>query len=1085
VWRAHKHRSAELEGQLAQATAALGKNQSEAAAHQHEELGAVVLLKLLDLLTVRQDGGVEADPPVVGVAAHDLPNLVGGGREKHVWSDLRERWFRHQDPTRARCLFAVHRPLRGESIAPGGCRIPRNARATLFWWSKRACGARMAATPQTEHVLELVQDLYGIGGTIAPLAGEHDLNYRITTGEGDYVLKIAPAGAQAAALELSIAALAHLERAATALPVPKVRPARNGKLLEEAVTPWGERRLVRLLSWLPGRVWAESGLRDGAARAELGRVIARVDRALADFHHERASTAHPWSPFALGELGGEIGRVVDAELRAAVAAVHERFRTAVAVRLSALPFQVIHNDANDYNVVVDDDGRLGLVDFGDVVLAPRVCGLAVGLAYALIGQAAPIAAARALVAGYHEEAPLEPAELELLWDLTQARLAQSVLMAVRQSASRPDNEYLLVSQGDVGPLLLRLRQESAELAHCWLREACGLAANPATHAIHAWLATPAGDPRAIVDGAATVHRYRDISCGVAGSAWVDGTVHLGVDLATRVGTPVRTPLAGIVSAVGSTPAGAGAVLVEHSTTAGQRFYTLIAGITPSVVVSLGVAAGAIIGEADGSVIHVQHLTYRPTPPLAVPSGALLEELAFWESLSPDPAHAAALTNGAATPSRPAGELARRRRVTLSRALSLSYREPLKIVRGEGAYLIDVDGRRFLDMVNNVCHVGHAHPRVVAAAAEQMAALNTNTRYLHDAIVAYARELAATLPDPLSTCFFVNSGSEANDLALRLARAATGRRAMLVLDHAYHGNLTSLIDLSPYKFNGPGGRGCPADVRVCEIADPYRGRLRSGEPEIGARYAADVLRQIDSLRAAGLAPAALLAESIPGCAGQVVLPDGYLRAAYEHVRAAGGVCIADEVQTGFGRVGEHTWAFELGGVVPDIVTMGKPIGNGHPLGAVVTTPAIAHAFVSGMEYFNTFGGNPVSCTVGLAVLQVMREERLQARAARVGGQLLAGLRELQVRHELIGDVRGHGLFIGVELVCDRATRAPAGAGASLVADAAKQRGVLLSTDGPYHNVIKLKPPLAISSADAELCLNVLDQALTEVEATTRA
>jgi 4-aminobutyrate aminotransferase-like enzyme len=366
--------------------------------------------------------------------------------------------------------------------------------------------------------------------------------------------------------------------------------------------------------------------------------------------------------------------------------------------------------------------------------------------------------------------------------------------------------------------------------------------------------------------------------------------------------------------------------------------------------------------------------------------------------------------------------------------------------------------------------------VVEAVERQQRVLNTNTRYLHPLIAEYARRLAALLPDPLSVVYLTNSGSEANDLALRLARAHTGASDTLVLDHAYHGNLSSLIAISPYKFNRAGGQGRPDGTWVCELPDPYTGRLRLEEAYLSRRYAEDVRRQLLAVEAAGRRPAAFMVETLPGCGGQIVLPEGYLEAAFAHAREAGAVCIADEVQTGFGRVGTHAFAFETHGVVPDIVTFGKPIGNGHPLGAVVTTPALARSFETGMEYFNTFGGNPVSCAAGMAVLDVLREEGLQARARVLGGRMLEGLRELAERHELVGDVRGAGLFLGVELVGDRETREPATAAASAAIEAAKAHGVLLSTDGPAANVIKIKPPLVLSEADVDRTVEVLDTAL---------
>ena len=343
-----------------------------------------------------------------------------------------------------------------------------------------------------------------------------------------------------------------------------------------------------------------------------------------------------------------------------------------------------------------------------------------------------------------------------------------------------------------------------------------------------------------------------------------------------------------------------------------------------------------------------------------------------------------------------------RKRLLGRNLSIAYDKPLQIVRGSMQYLFDAEGRRYLDAYNNVAHVGHCHPKVVAAGKQQMELLNTNTRYLSDLILEYAEKLAATLPEPLNVCYFVNSGSEANELAIRLARAHTRARDMIVLDHAYHGNTTTLIDLSPYKHNGPGGEGAPSWVH--SVALP--------KSELDATAVASLVTKI------GPHLCGFIAESLPSVAGQIVLPHGYLGRVYEAIRGAGGVCIADEVQTGYGRIGTHFYGFEKYGVVPDIVVLGKPIGNGHPIGAVITTRAIAGSFANGMEFFSTFGGNNVSCAIGIAVLEVVLEENLQQHALRVGERLLAGLRELQQRHSLIKDVRGSGLFLGVELMHDR-------------------------------------------------------------------
>lgn len=410
-----------------------------------------------------------------------------------------------------------------------------------------------------------------------------------------------------------------------------------------------------------------------------------------------------------------------------------------------------------------------------------------------------------------------------------------------------------------------------------------------------------------------------------------------------------------------------------------------------------------------------------------------------------------------------------------RALSLSYREPLTIVRGEGQYVFDADNSRYLDCVNNVCHVGHCNPQVVQAAADQMAQLNTNTRFLHPTLAQYIEALTAKFPAPLSVCYLVNSGSEAVELALRMARNYTDAEDVIAVESAYHGNTAAAIAVSEYKFGGPGGKGCPPTTHVVPLPCAYRGRYKGSGADVGEKYAAHVSQQVSDLSSQGKRTAAFIAESMISVGGQIILPDGYLAASYEAVRQAGGVCIADEVQVGFGRPGKTFWGFELQGVTPDIVTLGKPIGNGHPLGAVIATREVSEVFANGMEYFNTFGGNPVSCAVGLAVLDVVEKSGLQQHASDVGRHLLNGLESLRW-HDLVGDVRGQGLFAGIELVLDRKTLTPAKQEAYDLVEKLKDRGILLSVDGPLHNVIKIKPPMVLTSNDVDMLIDNLDEEL---------
>jgi 4-aminobutyrate aminotransferase-like enzyme len=424
----------------------------------------------------------------------------------------------------------------------------------------------------------------------------------------------------------------------------------------------------------------------------------------------------------------------------------------------------------------------------------------------------------------------------------------------------------------------------------------------------------------------------------------------------------------------------------------------------------------------------------------------------------------------------ATRLAAARRDLIGRNVRTSYRNPLHIVRASMQYLFDDAGRRYIDGYNNVPHVGHCHPVVVESAARQLSVLNTNTRYLHESLERFAASLTATLPAPLRVCYFVNSGSEANELALRLARAHTRARDLVVLEAAYHGNTTTLIDISPYKADGPGGMGHAPWVHVAPMADVYRGKHKAGSADAGAKYAASVADAIGRLHAAGGRLCGFIAESCPSVGGQIIFPAGYLAEVYRLVRAAGGVCIADEVQTAYGRLGRCFYAFEEQQVIPDIVVLGKPIGNGFPLGAVVTTREIAASFDNGMEFFSTFGGNTVSCAVGAAVLRIVSDDRLQQHAADVGAGLLAKLKLLPRRHELVGDVRGSGLFIGIELVTDRDTLTPGTQAADDVVNHMREAGVLIGTDGPHHNVLKIRPPMPFADADADELVDCLDRAL---------
>jgi 4-aminobutyrate aminotransferase-like enzyme len=417
-------------------------------------------------------------------------------------------------------------------------------------------------------------------------------------------------------------------------------------------------------------------------------------------------------------------------------------------------------------------------------------------------------------------------------------------------------------------------------------------------------------------------------------------------------------------------------------------------------------------------------------------------------------------------------LIERRQKLLGPAYRLFYAKPVHVVRGEGVWLYDPDGNAYLDVYNNVASVGHCHPHVVAALSRQAATLNTHTRYINDVILDYAEKLLGYFPPELSHVMFTCTGSEANDLAYRVARSYTGGTGFIVTQLAYHGVTVAISEMSPSLGNGI---KLGPNVRTVPAPDLYH----ANGQDVGEAFASAVRAAIAEMREAGIKPAALLVDTIFSSDGVFSDPPGFLAPAVAAIREAGGLFIADEVQPGFGRTGEGMWGFQRHGILPDLVTMGKPMGNGHPIAGMVAKPEILEAFGERTRYFNTFGGNPVSCAVGQAVLEVIEGENIIQNARETGAYLRAGLQDLAKRYEAIGDVRGVGLFVGVELVKDRATRAPDGEITAKLVNGLRERRVLISAAGPHANVLKIRPPLVFQREHADRFLEAMDATLAEI------
>ncbi|MFN0097726.1 MAG: aminotransferase class III-fold pyridoxal phosphate-dependent enzyme [Gemmatimonadaceae bacterium] len=985
----------------------------------------------------------------------------------------------------------------------------------------------------------LAERLYGVRATAHDLPSERDQNVLLRTAAGDrYVLKLANVAERPEVLEAECAVMRHLEPIGL---VPRLL-----RTVEGAEIGRHGPHLVRLITALPGITLGTAALHTDALRHDLGRALGRVDHALASFDHPAFHRDFHWDlANAQRVIGSYRPLVADRGISTVIKTLATYHETHVVPRLAELRRGVIHSDANDYNVLVDDARQtvIGVFDFGDMVYSQVVNDVAIAMAYVALASDDPLAASAAVVAGYHATLPLTEPELEVLFSLMCMRLCMSACLAAKQIAERPGDDYLAISQKPLVRKLPLLAAIHPRFAHYTFRAACGLPPVPHAPRVTAWIAqhsasfapligrdlrsTPvapidlsamsalvSSEPRENAPAELDRRIQRLLSehgatVGVGGYdearliyAWPDEpdateprTIHVGIDLSLAAGSPLHAPLDatvhGFEDASGHHDYGP-VIVLRHRTddAVPVEFYSLYGHLTRDSLDGLrvgdAIAKGAVFARVGSAPtngdwwthVHVQLVTDLLDVPCNVDGVVRASQREVWKSLCPDPNLILGIPVGSLPHHVRKQVIASSRRAHIGGNLSVSYgASPLNIVRGYKQYLYDDAAHRFIDGYNNVAHVGHGHPRVVRAVSEQLAVLNTNTRYLQEQLTQYAEQLTALLPPSLSVCYFTASGSEANELALRLARARTGARDLVVMESAYHGHTTTLIDISPYKHAGPGGSGAPDWVHTSPVPDMFRMRGEHADP--GAWFAAQVGTVIDGIIARGRRLSGYIAETCPSVGGQIMLPAGFLRDVYARVRAAGGLCIADEVQTGFGRLGTHFWAFEAHDVTPDIVVLGKPIANGYPMGAVVTTRAIAESFDNGMEYFSTFGGSTAACVAGSATLQVVLEEGLQRNALLVGERLLAGLRSLKLEFEIVGDVRGSGLFLGVEFVRDRGTLEPAPDEASFVVDRMRQNGVLVGTDGPFHNVIKIRGPMPLSLADADRVVETFALALHEL------
>lgn len=994
-------------------------------------------------------------------------------------------------------------------------------------------------TGQAENILF---ELYNIKGKAFELPGELDFNFRIKVDNSEgYVLKISRPDEDESYLDFQQKILQHIEASTKEINAPKVISDNNGNAVSEFTDKTKNNRKVRLLTWVSGRVLSSVNPQLDNLRYSLGEQAGLLTKALQDFDHSEAHREFEWD-VSQSLWTKEHINLFSGEKREIITYFQDLFE-ANKPDFDTLRKSVVHNDANDNNVIVTEDlinpTVKSAIDYGDAIYTQTINDLAIACAYAIMHHNDPLEASLSIVKGYHKAFPLQEVELVHLYTSIAMRLVISVTKSAINKIKEPDNEYLLISEKPAWQVLEKWSEINPDFAYYSFREACGFSAHPNEQNFKDWIREkqfsleelfPTIQKKEIhlldlsvssewighrsdyndldlfqfkIDKLQKEHPSKIIAGGyleprpiytstaydkIGNYGRESRTVHLGVDFWLPANTPVHALFDGeVVTAVndkGDKEYG-GLVILKHNIN-NFEFYTLYGHNTVDSVLTHQpgdrIKKGDKISELGNYPENgnwAPHLHFQVMLSLLdytddFPGVTYPNQVNIWKSLCLDPNLLFKLEDLTSPLFTPNEELISYRKQHLGKSLSLQYKVPIKMVRGDGVWLIDQQGRKYLDTVNNVAHVGHEHPAVVKAGQQQMALLNTNSRYLHGNINELAKELIETLPPELNVLHFVNSGSEANELAIRMMKAATGQRDIIASEIGYHGNANMCIDISSYKFDGKGGSGAPEHTQIFPLPDTFRGKYRG--KNTAEKYAKEVQKCIETIQQKGRNVGGFIIEPIISCGGQVELPEYFLAEAYQLVRNAGGVCISDEVQVGCGRLGKTFWGFQLHDVIPDIVTIGKPLGNGHPLAAVACTQEVANAFANGMEYFNTFGGNPVSCAIGAEVIRTVKREKLQENAFDVGEFLKNKLKELALQFPIIGDVRGQGLFLGIELV--NADKNPLEAQTTYLANRMKEHGILMSTDGPDHNVLKIKPPIVFSKENADDVLLYLEKVLAE-------
>jgi 4-aminobutyrate aminotransferase-like enzyme/Ser/Thr protein kinase RdoA (MazF antagonist)/murein DD-endopeptidase MepM/ murein hydrolase activator NlpD len=983
---------------------------------------------------------------------------------------------------------------------------------------------------------------WGFEAKLSTLPGELDHNFLAQQVCGSKcILKIMRPECPDWLIKAQINVIEHLNNKDVELKVPKIWKSSVGTSFIRDVDWSGNERLIWVQSYIPGKCYAEIKQKSTDISFDIGFTLGNIAQALSDYKDENLVRDFKWNLPGSLWIKKHISVIGDTNRLKVVSKIIADFEE-ILPKFSNLRQQTIHNDPNDYNILISGKkyqslNVSGMIDFGDICVAPRICDLSIAAAYIVLDNSQPEKMLAALVSGYNSIYPLSVEEVDMVWRLLRMRLAVSVVNSTLLESKNSDDAYITISQAPAWRFLENSKINEG-LISARLRNICGMPVVEGADRIIDWIKKEA-------DGFSPLFGSQLVNCdmkslsventsvpenpfelksdeakaigfdpGGQANVWLGfyneprliytapafrmgpwkasnrRTVHIAIDVFADEGSKLFAPLDGEVFTAeyrDSQLDYGGVIILKHTTPNKDEFFTLYGHLDPIFLNNLKVGDKIEKGQSfcqlgapdlnGGWAPHVHFQLALTTDGMEAdwPGVADPDDLNFWNAICPNPASLLNLRNVDCLyePSKK-GEVLDDRSKHFGGSLSISYDNPILIARAWKHHIFDEWGRPYLDAYNNVPHVGHSHPKINQVASDQLKKVNSNTRYLHPLQSKFAQKILSKLPSDLEICYFVNSGSEANELALRLARTHSGEKGIITPDEGYFGNTTGALSISAYKFKKPNGVGQADWVEIIEVPDDYRGSFKKDDPDRAVKFANLVDDAIERLNSRGVGLSGFIMETFPSVGGQIIPPQGYLEQVYSKIRKHGGVCIADEVQTGLGRLGNYYFGFEYQKVNPDIVVLGKPLGNGHPLGAVITTREISESFDNGIEFFSTFGGSNLSCRIGTEVLNIVDEEKLQQNAKIVGDFLISGFHQLKKKFQFIGDVRGMGLFIGLEII--RGDGSEATELCAYIKNKMRENRILIGSDGPKDNIIKIRPPLTIELEDAQMLLTTLSEVL---------